>query len=75
MLMWKRRTKFVSVANNDTWRCFTTEFPIQEGQTALYKASYYGHNAVVHTLVNAKAKVNVQNKVRKTYICGIPYST
>jgi len=35
----------------------------QEGQTALYKASYYGQSAVVDTLLNAKAQVNVENKV------------
>ena len=45
---------------------------MQEGHTALYKASYYGHSAVVVTLVNAKAQVDVQNKVKKAKFGGLP---
>jgi len=46
----------------------------QEGQTALYKASYYGQRAVVDTLVNAKACVDVGNKVRKFEWNVVPHS-
>ena len=38
---------------------------MQDGHTAVYKASYYGHSAVVDTLLKAKAQVDVQNKVSK----------
>lgn len=40
----------------------------QEGHTALYKASYYGQRAVADVLVNAKAKVDAQSKVRMIYM-------
>ena len=46
----------------------------QEGQTALYKASYYGQRAVVDTLVNAKACVDVGNKVRQFECDVVPHS-
>jgi len=39
----------------------------QEGQTALYKASYYGQSAVVDTLLSAKAQVDVGNKVTMNF--------
>ena len=38
---------------------------MQNGETALYKASDYGHGEVVKVLVEAKANVDVQDKVRR----------
>ena len=38
---------------------------MQDGWTALHKASYYGHGEVVKALVEAKANVDVQTEVRR----------
>ena len=42
----------------------------QDGRTALYTASFNGHEKVVELLTNAGAVVDIQNEV---VVCGFVY--
>ena len=41
---------------------------VQDGTTALYVAACYGHVRAVELLIAAKARVDIQNKVRFTRV-------
>ena len=41
--------------------CMSCQF--QEGQSALYQATFYGHHDVVEALVDAKADVDTSSEV------------
>ena len=44
--------------------CFCSPFYVQNGQTALYIASYKGHDQIVELLLRREADVNHQVKVK-----------
>ena len=49
-----------------------TELCVQDGLTAVYVASYKGHDQILELLLRRKADVNLQTKVRFLYVTYLP---
>ena len=47
---------------------------VQDGQTALFIASYNGHDQIVELLLRREANVDHQTEVRPLFACSSNYS-
>ena len=49
-----------------------TDLCVQNAMTAVYVASYKGHDQILELLLRRKADVNLQTKVRFLYVTYLP---